>query len=278
MEKISGKKISAAIIDSIIPYTENKTLTIAALYAGNDPSTLSYIKSKQKQSVKAGIEIVLVNREENISENIFYKELARLNEDRNINGIIVEKPLPRHIDIKRVASIINPKKDIDCLSYENNGRLITDEFTIAPSTAMAVIHILKRSNIEINKKNIAIIGRSEIVGKPLTMLLTSKQLDNHATVTLCHSRTDKMGNILEKSDIIITAIGKPHFLKPDMLGSNMPVLIDVGINYHNGSICGDISPDCYEKASFYTPVPGGVGPVTAATLFCNLVKLDEQYG
>lgn len=278
MAKILGKKISAAIIDSIAAYAENKELTIAALYAGDDPSTLSYIKSKQRQSAKAGIDILLVNKRKDVDADTFYKELKRLNDDNSINGIIVEKPLPAQIDIKTIASLINPCKDIDCMSYENNGRLLTDDFVIAPSTAMAVIHILKESNIEINRKHAVIIGRSEIVGKPLSLLLTSKQLDNHATVTLCHSRTADLEKILNGADIIIIAIGIPCFLKASMIGDNRPVLIDVGINYGKDGICGDIDPLCHEKASYFTPVPGGVGPVTVATLFHNLIKLNEKYG
>lgn len=278
MAKIQGKKISAAIIDSVAAYTEKKRLTIAALYAGDDPSTLSYIKSKQRQSAKAGIDILLVNKQKDVDAYTFYKELKRLNGDDTINGIIVEKPLPAHIDIKTIASLINPRKDIDCMSYENNGRLLTDDFVIAPSTAMAVIHILKDSNIEINGKHAVIIGRSEIVGKPLSLLLMSKKLDNHATVTLCHSRTPDLEKILSRADIIITAAGIPCFLKNSMIGDNMPVLIDVGINYSKDGICGDIDPPCYEKASHFTPVPGGVGPVTVATLFHNLIKLNEKYG
>ncbi len=275
MKKISGRNISQKIIEIIA--SKNKKLSIAALYAGNDPSMLSYIKSKKKRSINAGIELIIVNMPENVTAEDFYEKLRHLNNDDNINGIIVEKPLPLQLDISTVAGIINYKKDIDCLSYSNNGRLISDEFIIAPSTAMAVINILKHENIEINGKHVVIIGRSEIVGKPLSLLLVSKKLNNHATVTLCHSRTDKLEKYTKYADIIITAIGKANFLKNSCIGENKPILIDVGINYDNGKIYGDIDPECYEKASFYTPVPGGVGPVTVATLFENLIKLNEKY-
>lgn len=277
MEKIQGKQTAQQIINEIALLTLNKSLKIAAIYAGDDPSTLSYIKSKEKQTEKAGIALELVHLPGNIGPNIFHEKIIELNNRTDVQGIIVEKPLPAQIDIGKVAGIINASKDIDCLSYENNGRLISDDFIIAPSTAMAVCNIIKYNNIEINGKYAVIIGRSEIVGKPLALLLTSKQLDNHATVMIMHSRSENMKEHLKKADIIITAIGKPYFLKPDMIGENKPVLIDVGINYHNNRICGDIDTSSYEKSSLYTPVPGGVGPVTVATLFKNLVLLNEHY-
>ena len=275
MKKISGRSISQKIIEIIA--NKNKKLSIAALYAGNDPSMLSYIKSKKKRSINAGIELIIVNMPKNVEAEDFYKKLRELNNDNSINGIIVEKPLPSQLDIRTVAGIIDHKKDIDCLSYSNNGRLISDEFIIAPSTAMAVINILKYENIEIRGKHIVIIGRSEIVGKPLSLLLTSKKLNNHATVTLCHSRTEKLEKYTKNADIIVAAIGKANFLKNTYIGENKPILIDVGINYDNGKICGDIDSECYERSSFYTTVPGGVGPVTVATLFENLIKLNEKY-
>ncbi|MFO8061657.1 MAG: bifunctional 5,10-methylenetetrahydrofolate dehydrogenase/5,10-methenyltetrahydrofolate cyclohydrolase [bacterium] len=278
MTKIDGRAIASAIIEDVRLGAKGRQLTIAALYAGNDRSTLSYIKSKKKQSARAGIELNIIHMESDTEPDAFYSKVDELNNDRGTDGIIVEKPLPQQIDFKTVSQILDYKKDIDCITPVNNGKLITDEFEIAPSTAMAVVNILKYQKTDITGKRAVIIGRSEIVGKPLSLLLVSKKLDNHATVTLTHSRTRDLKAETRGADIIIAAIGKPEFLRIEHISSQKPMLIDVGINYKSGRLCGDIDPRCYELASFYTPVPGGVGPVTVATLFSNLLKLKEIYG
>ena len=278
MTKIDGRAIASAILEDVSVKAKGRQLTIAALYAGNDRSTLSYIKSKKKQSAKAGIELDIIHMENDTEPEDFYSKVDELNNDRNIDGIIVEKPLPQQIDFKKVSQILDYKKDIDCITPVNNGKLVTDEFEIAPSTAMAVINIMKYQKMDITGKNAVIIGRSEIVGKPLSLLLVSKKLGNHATVTLTHSRTRDLEEETRGGDIIIAAIGKSGFLRKEHISSGRPVLIDVGINYKDGKLCGDIDPRCYKLASSYTPVPGGVGPVTVATLFSNLVKLKEIYG
>lgn len=278
MIKIDGRAIASAILEDVSLRAKGRHLTIAALYAGNDRSILSYIKSKKKQSAKAGIELNIVHMESNTEPDVFYSKVDELNNDRGTDGIIVEKPLPNQIDFKKVSQILDHKKDIDCITPVNNGTLVTDEFEIAPSTAMAVINILKHQKTDITGKRAVIIGRSEIVGKPLSLLLVSKKLDNHATVTVTHSRTGDLKEETRRADIIIAAIGKPGFLGKEHISSKKPMLIDVGINYENEKLCGDIAPQCYEIASSYTPVPGGVGPVTVATLFSNLVKLKEIYG
>ncbi|MGE3062414.1 MAG: bifunctional 5,10-methylenetetrahydrofolate dehydrogenase/5,10-methenyltetrahydrofolate cyclohydrolase [bacterium] len=276
MRKIDGNEISNLMLEELKPDIDRIKPSIAALYAGSDPSTISYIKSKIKKGEKFGIKITLVNMDSNVSEDDFLSRIDELSSDSSIDGIIVEKPLPAHLNIKKAAAKISPSKDIDCLSFQNNGRLITDDFIIAPSTAMAVINILRRAGIDYEGKHAVIIGRSEIVGKPLSMLLLSKQTGN-ATVTVLHSKSINPEEETRRADIIIAAIGKANFLKRSYIGSNSPVLIDVGINYYNGSLTGDIDKECYELSSAYTPVPGGVGPVTVATLFENLIKLKKNY-
>ena len=277
MSIIDGNNISNLIFESIRQDIDRMKPVVAALYAGKDPATLSYIKSKMKKCEKYGLKINLFKMDFNVSEEIFLSTLDKLSLDNSYDGVIVEKPLPRQISIKNAAVRINPKKDIDCLSPQNNGLLITDDFIIAPSTAMAVINILQYSLIEYEGKRVAIIGRSEIVGKPLSMLFLSKQSGN-ATVTVLHSKSKDIENETKRADIIVVAIGKANFLKRNYIGTNLPVLIDVGINYLNGSLTGDIDKECYELSSAYTPVPGGVGPVTVATLFENLIKLKKYYG
>jgi len=277
MQRIEGKEISSKIIADIQNSIDSMKPKMAALYAGDDPSTLSYIKGKTVKAAKCGIALDIINMSEDVSENDFFSKLSDLCADASIDGIIVEKPLPAQISIQKVSELISYKKDIDCISPVNLGRLITEDYIIAPSTAMAVINILKYSNIETSGSNITIIGRSEIVGKPLTLLLESKKSGN-ATVTLTHSKTKNIKSSTSKSDIIVVAIGKPNFLTADYIGDNLPVIIDVGINYVDGRLTGDAAAEAFDKSSFYTPVPGGVGPVTVATLFQNLVRLKENYG
>ena len=276
MQKIDGNEISNLMLEALKPDIEKIKPSIAALYVGSDPSTLSYIKSKIKKGEKFGIKVNLVNMDINVSEDDFLSKLDELSSDKAIDGIIVEKPLPAHLDIKKAAARIDPKKDIDCLSFQNNGRLITDDFIIAPSTAMAVINILRHASINYEGKHAAIIGRSEIVGKPLSMLLLSKHTGN-ATVTVLHSKSSNIKEETKRADIVIAAIGRADFVDKSYIGSNSPVLIDVGINYAGGILTGDIDKECYALSSAYTPVPGGVGPVTAATLFENLIKLKKHY-
>ncbi len=275
MYKISGKEISEQIMQRIKNDIDKYSPIVNVIYAGNDTSTLSYIKSKQKKADKYGIKLILKQFNENIDAEVFYREIENASQDNSIHGIIVEKPLPKQINIKKVSQIIDYKKDIDCINPYNLGKLITDDILIAPSTAMAVINTLELANIETQSKDIIIIGRSEIVGKPLTLLLESK--NKNATVTLCHSKTKYIREKTKNADIIITAIGKANFLTKDFLGNNKPVLIDVGINYYNGKLCGDIAKECYELSSYYTPVPGGIGPVTVSTLFENTIKLIKYY-
>ena len=276
MQKIDGNAISNMMLESLKNDIHAMRPVIAALFAGDDPSTLSYIKSKIKKGEKSGITVKLVQMESSCEEAIFLNQLEELNHDSSVHGIIVEKPLPPQISIKKIASLINPRKDIDCMSSENNGRLITDDFIIAPSTAMAVINALKFEGIKYESKKVSIIGRSEIVGKPLSLLFLSKNCGN-ATTTVLHSKSSCIMEETRRSDIIVAAIGNPYFVTRDYIGDNKPVLIDVGINYLNNKIVGDIDPECYEKSSAYTPVPGGIGPITVATLFENLIKLKQNY-
>lgn len=276
MQMIDGKEISLKITDSLKPSIDKLKPRMAALYAGSDPSALSYIKGKTSKALKCGISLDVINVQEDISQDEFLSRLSELSDDSSIDGIIVEKPLPPQISIKSVSEAISFRKDIDCISPVNLGRLITEDFIAAPSTAMAVVNILDFSGISAEGKNCTIIGRSEIVGKPLALLLESKK--HNATVTLAHSRTPDIKSITRSSDIIIVAIGRAGFLTSEYIGSNRPVIIDVGINYESGRLTGDASKDAFELSSFYTPVPGGVGPVTVATLFQNLVKLKENYG
>ncbi len=277
MYQIDGKKISNSMMEENREKFEKYKPKLAVIYVGDSPSTLSYIKSKSKIAQNYSIDIKIINFDEKVPEEDFLNEIDRISKDKDIDGVIVEKPLPQHIDIKKVSEVIDYRKDVDCINLTNYGKLITDDFIIAPSTPMAVINILKYENIDFTGKNVSIIGRSEIVGKPLSLLFLSKKFGG-ATVTVLHSKSKEITEYTKKADIIVTAVGKPFFLTKDYIQNNQPVLIDVGINYFEGKIVGDISYETYQLSKAYTPVPGGVGPVTVSTLFKNLLILKENYG
>uniref|UniRef100_A0A7C3N6H1 Bifunctional protein FolD n=1 Tax=candidate division WOR-3 bacterium TaxID=2052148 RepID=A0A7C3N6H1_UNCW3 len=277
MYQIDGKKISNSMMEENREKFEKYKPKLAVIYVGDSHSTLSYIKSKSKIAQNYSIDIKIINFDEKVPEEDFLNEIDRISKDKDIDGVIVEKPLPQHIDIKKVSEVIDYRKDVDCINLTNYGKLITDDFIIAPSTPMAVINILKYENIDFTGKNVSIIGRSEIVGKPLSLLFLSKKFGG-ATVTVLHSKSKEITEYTKKADIIVTAVGKPFFLTKDYIQNNQPVLIDVGINYFEGKIVGDISYETYQLSKAYTPVPGGVGPVTVSTLFKNLLILKENYG
>ncbi|MEO0298352.1 MAG: bifunctional 5,10-methylenetetrahydrofolate dehydrogenase/5,10-methenyltetrahydrofolate cyclohydrolase [candidate division WOR-3 bacterium] len=277
MYQIDGKKISYKMMEDSREKFEKFKPKLAVVFIGNSPSTISYIKSKSKIAQNYSIDIELLNYDENITEENFLNELDRISNRKDIDGVIVEKPLPEHIDLKKVSQVVDFKKDVDCINLINYGKLITDDFIIAPSTPMAVLNILKYENIDFVGKNVSIIGRSEIVGKPLSLLFLSKKFGG-ATVTVLHSKSKDVKEHTKRSDIIVTALGKPYFLTKDYIQNDQVILIDVGINYFQGKIVGDISPETYSLAKAYTPVPGGVGPVTVSTLFNNLLILKEYYG
>lgn len=277
MYRIDGKKISNLMMEENREKFEKYKPKLAVVYVGDSPSTLSYIKSKSKIAQNYSIDIRIVNFDEKVSKEKFLTEIESISKNKDIDGVIVEKPLPEHLDIKKVSEVIDYRKDVDCITPTNYGKLITDDFIIAPSTPMAVINILKYENIDFTGKDVAIIGRSEIVGKPLSLLFLSKKFGG-ATVTVLHSKSKDIPEFTKRADIIVTAVGKPFFLTKEYVQNNQPILIDVGINYFEGKIVGDISYETYQYSKVYTPVPGGVGPVTVSTLFKNLLILKENYG
>ncbi len=277
MYRIDGKRISQLILEKNLEDFKKYKPNLGVVYIGNSPSTISYIKSKIKIAKDYFINIKLFNYDENISNEDFLNEIENISNSKELDGIIIEKPLPERIDLKKISQILDYKKDVDCITLKNYGKLITDNFIIAPSTASAVIQTLKYENLDFTGKNVVILGRSEIVGKPLALLFLSKR-DGGASVTVLHSKSKEIKSFTKNADIIVSAIGKPFFLTGDFIGTNKPILLDVGINYYDGKIVGDIFSDTYPLSSAYTPVPGGIGPVTVATLFQNLLILKKEYG
>ena len=243
---------------------------LAVIMVGDDPSSKIYVKNKSIACTELGIDY----EEYLLSSNIEMKELLelidKLNNDKNVHGILLQSPIPKNLDINEAFRRISPNKDVDGFNPINVGKLCLGQDTFVSCTPFGIIKILELNNIELEGKNAVIIGRSNIVGKPMLQCLLNK----NATVTVCHSKTQNLKEITKNADIIVAAIGKAKFITKDMIKENA-IVIDVGINRNSetGKICGDVDyEEVSEIASYITPVPGGVGPMTIAMLMNNVIK------
>lgn len=245
---------------------------LAVIMVGNDPGSTVYVRNKSKACEKTGIEFEEFLFDENTSEEELLEVIKKLNNDSTINGILLQSPVPKHIDINKAFRTISPEKDVDGFNPINVGNLTIGEDAFISCTPYGVIKMFEEYNIQLEGKNAVILGRSNIVGKPMIQCMLNK----NSTVTVCHSRTKNIDEITRNADIIISAIGKPKFLKGDMVKEGS-VVIDVGINrLDDGSIVGDVDFDeVSKKTSYITPVPGGVGPMTIAMLLNNVVKATK---
>lgn len=272
MEKlINGTEISGKIKEEVKEEIKNlKAIPcLATIILGDDPASHIYVKNKSIACEYVGIKSKNFTLQNDTTEDELLKLIDNLNKDENVNGILVQLPLPNHIDEQKIILKIDPIKDVDCFNPHNIGMILSENPYFKSCTPSGCIELLKRKGIEIEGKNCLIIGRSNIVGKPLSILL----LNENATVTIAHSKTNNLFELSKSADIIFIAIGKAKFLKADMIKENS-VIIDIGINrLSNGKICGDCDfDDCYEKVSYITPVPKGVGPMTIAMLMQNCLK------
>lgn len=245
----------------------------AVILVGDDPASKIYVRNKNRACEEIGIEYEEHLLKDDISMDELLSLIDKLNEDKTINGILLQSPLPKHLDINKAFKRINYKKDVDGFNPINVGKLALGQDCFVSCTPYGVIKMLDAYNIPIEGKKAVIIGRSNIVGKPLIQCLLSK----NATVTVCHSKTKDIENITKDADIVVTAMGKPKFLKADMVKEGATI-IDVGINrMDNGKLCGDVDfENVSEKAGYITPVPGGVGPMTIAMLMENIVKAAKM--
>lgn len=276
---IDGKKTSDIIKSEIALETEKlkeeKGITpgLAVIIVGADPASQVYVRNKCLACEKVGFYSEKYELPENINEGELIDLINKLNEDDKIHGILVQLPLPKHIDVEKVLLTIKPEKDVDAFHPYNTGKIMQGKYDFLPCTPAGVMELLKRYNVEIKGKNCVVIGRSDIVGKPMAMLL----LQADGTVTICHSRTVGLAEICKNADIIVAAVGRANFVTGDMVKEGA-VVIDVGINrLQNGKLCGDVN--YYEvspKASYITPVPGGVGPMTIATLMQNTLTAAKK--
>ena len=242
---------------------------LAVIMVGDNNASQVYVRNKSKACEKVGIEFEEFLFNKDTSEEELINTIDRLNKDDKINGILLQSPVPKHINIQKAFEKISPSKDVDGFNAVNVGKLATGQDAFISCTPYGIVKILEEYEIETEGKNAVILGRSNIVGKPMIQCMLNK----NATVTVCHSRTKNIGEIIKNADILIAAIGKPKFVTADMVKSGA-VVIDVGINrLEDGSLCGDVD---FEKvckiASYITPVPGGVGPMTIAMLLNNVVK------
>lgn len=272
--RLVSKKIYENLSDEILFLSKKPCL--AVIIVGEDPASRIYVNLKRKKAQELGIKSIVEQMPATTSQQELLDKIEQLNNDNEVNAILVQLPLPSHIDTKAVLEKINPLKDVDCFHPYNMGRIATGTKPyVYPCTPKGIIRLLEYYNIQPQGKHAVVIGRSNIVGRPVAQML----LNENATVTICHSKTANLAEITKTADILISAVGQKNLVKPDMVKEGV-VVIDVGMNRTNeGKLCGDV--DFYgveSKASFITPVPGGVGPMTICSLMQNTFDLyNIQY-
>lgn len=275
---ISGKAVSAALRTQIREETaalrENHGIHpgLAVVLVGNDPASQIYVRNKQKACEEVGFRAFEYRLNENSTQEQLLDLIRVLNKDDKVHGILVQLPLPKHIDEQTVILTIAPEKDVDAFHPMNVGRIMIGNYEFLPCTPAGVMELIDSTGVDLNGANCVVVGRSNIVGKPMAMLL----LHRNATVTICHSRTRNLAEVCAGADILVSAVGKPHFIRADMIKDGA-VVIDVGMNHdENGKLCGDVEfAEVEPKASFITPVPGGVGPMTITMLMKNTLRAAE---
>lgn len=267
---INGKECSRIIREELKQKIRdlNNKLKLVVIRVGNDEASKIYVKSKEKACLEVGIDFNEIHFRDDVCEDVLIDKINELNNDLEVSGILVQLPLPNHLDTHKILNTIDYKKDVDGLTTINIGKLNNNEEAIIPCTARGVIDLLKYSNTDLEGKNVVIVGRSNLVGKPLISLL----LKQNATVSVCHSKTANLKDYTKNSDVIICAVGHPNLITKDMIKEDC-IIIDVGINRIDNKICGDVDYDnVINIVSKITPVPGGVGPMTIAMLMNNCVE------
>ncbi len=274
---ISGKEVSAFLKEKAAENVKELnrkgiSVSLAVILVGDDPASKVYVNNKKKACEACGIESLEYILPENTTQQELIELVDKLNKDEKVNGILCQLPLPKHLDEDSVINAILPCKDVDCFHPENVGRLHIGSGLLKPCTPAGVMEMLKYAEVEIEGKNCVVVGRSNIVGKPMAALLMAA----NGTVTVCHSRTKNLAAVTKEADILVVAMNKPKFITGDMVKDGA-VVIDVGIHrMDNGKLCGDVDYDSVEpEASYITPVPGGVGPMTIAVLMQNTVTAAE---
>lgn len=272
---LDGKKLRDKIFENLKQRLNNMSEkpTLAVILVGENPASQIYVRNKKKTAENLGINSIVINYPSNISEKILLDKIQELNNDNKITAILVQLPLPKHIDKFKIIDAIAPEKDVDGLTPYNSGKLFSgEEPYVYPCTPKGILLLLDEYNIELAGKHVVVIGRSNLVGKPVAQML----LNRNATVTMCHSHTKNLSDITKTADIVVSAVGK-NIIGEKMLKSDC-VVVDVGIFKDiNGKICGDVDFASASKiAAYISPVPGGVGPMTIASLMLNTVELADS--
>ena len=272
---IDGKAVSAAVKEQVRDEIARDGIKagLAVVIVGNDPASRVYVNNKKKACEFCGIQSFEYALPEETTMEQLLELIDTLNGDENVNGILVQLPLPKHLDEKEVIARISPEKDVDAFHEQNVGKIMIGNYSFLPCTPSGCMDLIHSTGVDISGKECVVIGRSNIVGKPMAMLL----LHENGTVTICHSRTKNLAEVCSRADILVAAVGKPNFVTADMVKEGA-VVIDVGINrLPDGKLCGDVKFDeVSEKAGWITPVPGGVGPMTIATLMKNTLTAAKQ--
>ena len=277
---ISGREVAETILTTDLKNKveelnkKNINPKLIVILVGDMKASASYVAQKEKFAVKAGIESDVMRFEASVTESEILAEIDKINDDNSIHGVIVQLPLPDHISVAKVLNRIHPSKDVDGFTPTNVGKLFLGEDTLVSCTPKGIMQMLASTKMDLNGKNVTVVGRSNIVGKPVAILC----LQQNATVTMCHSRTKDLNAKLSDADVIIVAVGIPKFINGDQIPKGC-VVIDVGIHNIDGKLCGDVDFDsASEKASAITPVPGGVGPMTVCALIENTIIAAERIG
>lgn len=279
MKIIDGKQIAEEIKAKVRAEIEEKFLkvgkkapTLACIIVEGNKASEIYVASKQKACAACLLDSRVIRLKEDVSKDELHRTIQKLNEDEQVCGILLQLPLPNHLDSVEATNWISPSKDVDCLTNENLGALLAKKSVVAPCTATGIMEILKHENVDVAGKRAVVVGRSLLVGKSVAVLLE----EANATVTICHSKTQNLSQITKTADILVVAIGKEHYITKDFVKKGA-VVIDVGINRTENGIKGDVDFENVKNlASLITPVPGGVGPMTVACLMLNCLKLAEN--
>ncbi len=290
MKILDGKKLSQQIkeeIKQVVDLRKERGKNVphlAAVLVGNDGASLTYVESKVRSCEQVGFKSSLIHLESSITEQSLLTKIKELNNDDTLDGYIVQLPLPKHIDEEKILLAVDSRKDVDGFHPSNFGRMALEMDSFVPATPFGIMEMLRRNDIDISGKHCVVIGRSHIVGRPISILMSQKGNPGNATVTLAHSRTKNIEQLTQKADIIVSAMGIPEFLKADMVKEGV-IIIDVGITrvpdqlHPKGYVIkGDVAYDeVSKKSSYITPVPGGVGPMTIAMLLRNtLLSCDRN--
>lgn len=275
---IDGRAVAQGVKNQIKEFVNKKVNEgkrvpkIASILVGNDGGSIYYINSQEKVALSLGLLFDKILLDEDIKEEELIELINKLNNDNTIDGIMIQVPLPKHINEKKVVESISPLKDIDCLTTESVGKLYIGQKGFIPCTPNSVMHLIKSLGVDIKGKEAVVLGRSNIVGKPVSQLL----LNENATVTICHSKTKDLQEVCKRADILVVAIGKPKFVDDNFVKEGA-IVIDVGTSSVNGKITGDVDFDkVIEKASYVTPVPGGVGALTTTLLIKNACEAMDN--